>query len=398
MKSIPVVESPIGELHCRDRLTLAAIISERPFEPWSGRHLKTVFILGAGASQQAGAPLMFDFLDRARDLLRLKTPGVVQAQKELEDVFNAISDLQGVHSKSYLDLNNIEIVFGAIEMALLLRKLGTRDYKDVKKLRDSLITLIFKTLEHSIKFPVEQGHIVPPAPYKQFMEVLASALKNQPSQDPHEFAFITFNYDLCLDQALHFSGVRYDYFLNTPEKPSVVPLLKLHGSINWGQYQASPGELVIEPWPISQVNFNAVSHVPHVFYNLGSNMNGIGLGGGITLQGPPIIVPPTWNKDSYHGQLSNVWAAAAHQLSTAQNIIVIGYSLPETDSFFRYLYALGSESATQIRNFVVIDPDPTDKVFPRFRTLIGRGIESRFRPLRATFWDGLGTIRTILNS
>ncbi len=290
--------------------------------------------------------------------MRLKTPGVVQAQKELEDVFNAISDLQGVHSKSYLDLNNIEIVFGAIEMALLLRKLGTRDYKDVKKLRDSLITLIFKTLEHSIKFPVEQGHIVPPAPYKQFMEVLASALKNQPSQDPHEFAFITFNYDLCLDQALHFSGVRYDYFLNTPEKPSVVPLLKLHGSINWGQY----------------------------------------LGGGITLQGPPIIVPPTWNKDSYHGQLSNVWAAAAHQLSTAQNIIVIGYSLPETDSFFRYLYALGSESATQIRNFVVIDPDPTDKVFPRFRTLIGRGIESRFRPLRATFWDGLGTIRTILNS
>jgi len=36
VKSIPVVENPIGELHCRDRLTLAAITGERPFEPGSG--------------------------------------------------------------------------------------------------------------------------------------------------------------------------------------------------------------------------------------------------------------------------------------------------------------------------------------------------------------------------
>ena len=341
---------------------------------------------------------MFDFLDRAQDLLRVKEPGIVQAQKEFEDVFNAISELQGVHSKSYLDLNNIEIVFGAIEMALLLRKLGARDFKDIKKLRDSLITLIFKTLEHSIKFPVERGLILPPVPYKQFMDVLARAVRDQPHQDPHKFSFITFNYDLCLDQALHFSGVRYDYLLDAQEKPDVTPLLKLHGSINWGQSRAPSGGQVIAPWPISEVNFNALSHLPHVIYDLGSNMNARGIGGGITLQGPPVIVPPTWNKESYHGQLSNVWASAAHQLSTAQNIIVIGYSLPETDSFFRYLYALGSESATRIRNFVVIDPDPTETVFSRFRTLIGRGIESRFRPVRASFKEGLQTIHTILGA
>ena len=31
---------------------------------------KTVFILGAGASREAGAPLMFDFLDTAENIMK----------------------------------------------------------------------------------------------------------------------------------------------------------------------------------------------------------------------------------------------------------------------------------------------------------------------------------------
>lgn len=160
--------------------------------------MKTMFVLGAGASQMAGAPLMADFLDRAQDLLRTKTKGVIEAKDQFEDVFNAISELQGVYSKAFLDLNNIEIVFGAIEMGLLLKRLGTRDEASITKLRNSLITLIYKTLEFGIQFPVRVNGVGPPEPYDRFMSILEGVEKGQPPQDPHKFSFVTFNYDLCL--------------------------------------------------------------------------------------------------------------------------------------------------------------------------------------------------------
>ena len=52
--------------------------------------MKTVFILGAGASRAAGGPLMSDFLDYSEKLIRLKRDGVIQAKKAFDDVFDAL--------------------------------------------------------------------------------------------------------------------------------------------------------------------------------------------------------------------------------------------------------------------------------------------------------------------
>ena len=59
---------------------------------------------------------MTDFLDIADNLVRTKDPGIQDAQKEFDDVFHAIAELRTVYAKSYLDVDNIEILFGAIEM------------------------------------------------------------------------------------------------------------------------------------------------------------------------------------------------------------------------------------------------------------------------------------------
>jgi hypothetical protein len=37
-----------------------------------------------------------------------------------------------------------------------------------------------------------------------------------------------------------------------------------------------------------------------------------------------------------HTGLSSVWRAAATHLAEAENVFIIGYSLPDTDEFFRY--------------------------------------------------------------
>ena len=61
-----------------------------------------VFILGAGASKLAGAPLMADFLDVAHDLW--KTGRIPSDDKNFSIVYKGLSSLQQVHSKSQLDI------------------------------------------------------------------------------------------------------------------------------------------------------------------------------------------------------------------------------------------------------------------------------------------------------
>ncbi|MCX6641568.1 MAG: hypothetical protein NTW14_13970 [bacterium] len=90
----------------------------------------------------------------------------------------------------------------------------------------------------------------------------------------------------------------------------------------------------------------------------------------------PEIIPPTWNKGQNLNSPVKVWKQAAKELSEAKEIIVIGYSLPESDLFFRYLFALGTDSTTRIERFIVCNPDI--KVKEKFEKIIGRGIESRF--------------------
>ena len=84
--------------------------------------MNNLFILGAGASKSAGGPLMADFLDIADNLVRTRDDGIQNAKKEFDDVFDAISELRTVYAKSYLDVDNIEVLFGAIEMGDIARE------------------------------------------------------------------------------------------------------------------------------------------------------------------------------------------------------------------------------------------------------------------------------------
>jgi len=299
--------------------------------------MKTVFIFGAGASRQAGGPLMDDFLDRAHDYYRRNKLTRDETTQCFEDVFNAISELSRIHSKSYLDLDNIEILFGAIEMAHLTGKFGDRDQDSIKGLRESMITLIVTTLENHIHFRVEGGDlkprkVLPPQPYGHFVKVLQDIKQNEDPNDRHEFSFLTFNYDVCLDFALTYKKFPFSYCLDENDEKYRSPLLKLHGSINWGYCEECkkiiPGNFDDARWPglpgTDKAIFTSGSYLDSFLKESHEHL----------IEGPPLLVPPTWNKTTYHNSLSRVWKNASKELGTADKIIVIGYSLPETDSFF----------------------------------------------------------------
>jgi predicted amidohydrolase len=97
-------------------------------------------------------------------------------------------------------------------------------------------------------------------------------------------------------------------------------------------------------------------------------------------------------KGKFHNGLSLVWRTAASHLAKAENVFVIGYSLPETDEFFKYLYALGTVGDSIFNTFTVVDPDP--RVFDRFKKLLGPTARECFSAFDIRFADSTSTIRT----
>lgn len=187
-----------------------------------------VFILGAGASVDSGAPLMGTFLERADQLHRQNLPGL--DHRAFEQVFQAISKLQAVHSKATLDLDNLATVFGALEMAKVIGLFPGMSGEEIDALYVSFKKLIAETLEESVQFEFSGNQIRPSNSYSEFAEVLSGLTRGH---RPRNCSVITFNYDVALDYALTFHGVPFDYCLDTPADNQVVPYLKLHGSLNW---------------------------------------------------------------------------------------------------------------------------------------------------------------------
>jgi NAD-dependent SIR2 family protein deacetylase len=343
---------------------------------------KTIFILGAGASKEAGAPLMIDFLDVAHDIWKLGSVGA--DSKSFETVFRGISALQQVHSKSQLDIQNLESIFASFEMAQILGRLGNFSKGDIPNLLPSLRRLIVKTLEHKLTFPINNKVIKPPYPYSRFISLI-SYLKKQ-VQPQHSIAIITFNYDLALDYAFYFHSMEINYALGDGEETNTIPLLKLHGSMNWG-YCPVCKEIV--PWRLKEF---FIKYPPIIYPNetyqrleIGSRISGNIHECKNPMDSEPVLVPPTWNKSEYHQKLTSVWARAAKELSEAENIIVIGYSLPPTDQFFNYLYALGSTGETLLKRFLVFNPDNSGTIERRFKELLGPGAEQRYEYISETF-------------
>lgn len=349
------------------------------------------FILGAGASRQCGAPLMFDFLDVASDLLRANA--VQEKRAEFEKVFSAIGDLQVVHSKSQLDLNNIESIFTVLELGRIIQRVPGLTADQIPSIIAALKDLIVKTLEVTIPFPTKGRYIGVPKPYEEFAKLLKHLIAE--AHPRRSVSVLTFNYDIAVDMALYRAGLGPDYVISAPPRhDQPIPLLKLHGSLNWAT-ETSTGAIR----PLHLANY-------FQYYRL----DGFGEGGDVRVpigsqlaeyfksnaslqvNREPLIVPPSWNKADYHAALSDVWAHAARHLSEAEHIFILGYSLPETDSFFRHLYALGSVGTTPLRRIEVFNPDQSGETDARFQALLGPGAKARYRYHTLTFENAIPLI------
>jgi NAD-dependent SIR2 family protein deacetylase len=260
-------------------------------------------------------------------------------------------------------------------MAKTLNKFADYSPGQIDALVEAMKSVIVKTIENKLLLSPITPPFFAPDPYGRFANLI-EALRNE-AEPRQTVAVISFNYDMALESAFYLKGIQIDYGLGEQGDGEGVPVLKLHGSVNWayckGCKRIVPWDLdsYLEKFPIRARGFGKKVSLP-----IGSSISEYKHCEGADVEPEPVLVPPTWNKGEYHGVLSSVWRRAAEELGEAQSIFVIGYSLPLSDYFFRHLYALGSVGKGTIRRFWVVNPDV--EVGLRFRELLGLEAQERF--------------------
>ena len=163
---------------------------------------------------------------------------------------------------------------------------------------------------------------------------------------------ISFNYDCLIDAALKTSankkwnassGYGIDFSGNVDKwhehkgkkgkkAKQSIKLLKLHGSLNW------------------KIGSNSKIELRDYQARYGTNDRSFNE-----------IIPPVWNKDiSERSHFNKIWEQARIALQNANTLVIIGYSLPDTDLLSQALLQIDTAKKrnSNLKTLTIVNPDP----------------------------------------
>ncbi len=261
---------------------------------------KTVYVLGAGASQHSGAPLLRDFLLGVR-ILR-ESNSTLRFKDSFDRVFEWIDGLRASSYYVEFDLDNLEHVFSLAEMS---RQLGLNKGDEIST---DLRRVIMETLDNTCRVRWYKPDFEPDHSYFRFAlclaELNAQRVKsaNQLEGSLEKDAVITFNYDVMLDYAMQWHKMNPEYCLNSDASPTSFRLLKLHGSANWAICKTCSGKppSVVKAYPMRPGENPPPDLVHGEYYPLRMVTHILS---GLTCPHchdpskiESLIIPPTWSK------------------------------------------------------------------------------------------------------
>jgi hypothetical protein len=300
---------------------------------------KVVYILGAGFSAPLGLPVMNNFLLKAKDMY------AADARKyaHFAEVFNKINSMAVAKSYYEADLFNIEEILSILEMTERLAGGETKTF--VNFLCDVIdyYTPDIPTPE----FRSANWYDTVLGQWNNYFTFACSLLgirlwlprdssgngvvdiERLPNRTC-EYSVISLNYDVVLElmaEAVNnMTEIRnITCAFSKPSKKDelgeqkiIVPLAKLHGSAK-GRH----------------------------------------------------VIAPTWNKGLESDRaILEAWRLALDLLRTANHIRVIGYSLPESDAYIRYLLKAGTIDAPHLKSFDLICSDSSGRTHERYDAFV----------------------------
>lgn len=290
--------------------------------------------------------------------------------------------------KTIAAAENLEWFFSTLDMGELVKGLGRLTTTDLAETRQSLIRLIAATLERTqaIQYSKIENTLVRPIASLGYRDLVALISKLQSVRSDHRFGVITFNYDLGLEIALSAFGKDWYYPLDTINDNRGIAVAKLHGSLNWLRDSKScvvPVDLRIDeftkskieqPPPGRSLTFPAWERMREYAQRH-------------CLDPIPVIVPPSENKAGSRATLKTLWESAGMLLSRANVIVFIGYSMPDTDQFFKHFWSLGGYSEAEWKHVVAIDK--SSHSISRIQALLAGYARDRFKQIQGDACNGI---------
>ncbi len=300
---------------------------ERPYEVRSQETTnKSVILLGAGASAAAGCPLARGFIDKARDLLAGRY--LEDDEREnIEFIVDRYNEFWRRLRYTEEDLENIENLLALADLEQFVEPANSDLHVRIRTFIETVLSRTGKLPNPSSYRWLDRSNQNPEAPYLGLVEFAARL--------PGQVTMITLNYDCLLEYTCHCTGVSFAYpspgGVDSPEK---LQIIKLHGSLNWGQC-STPGcglgtKTVVCPleFVTSGSDTGWVRRVKPKCAECGQLLD-------------PMIIPPIGFKNLSSDHLKATWQAAYRHLSQAESLMALGYSLPPSDGHVRNLLHLG---------------------------------------------------------
>lgn len=263
--------------------------------------LNTIIFLGAGASKTQGAPLQNElFLEYFREFKDRKDANY----NILEDFFSKTYNINVRDANLY---PTFEEILGLLYTA---QRNQLSFYYDIDKIKEAIIFSVGETLDKKMDQKTT------------YHERLIRNLGEINRLD--EITFVTTNYDMLMDRAIHKNKLNIDYGIYStdyfPESPEI-PLYKIYGSLNWLYCDVCD-------------EFYASSNDKSILKNMVDNkLRCEGCGNRYQI----LLVPPTYYKEITNYHLNYIYHCLNKKLYEVENLIFCGYSLPDADIYIKFI-------------------------------------------------------------
>jgi hypothetical protein len=323
-----------------------------------------VIILGAGASVDAGIPMLSNFVQVMWEIaLRGSIEGNKLTDSDMEIFKNAVKvrdELDQYHGRARFDDRNIEDILSILTFNLYEKK------KIDQNRMDWIIKAIERTIELSCKVNFDEtknaiqnnGDVV----YRDFWCALLKWY-NIENKFP---TIISFNYDLVLERALFQIFNNYSYASEDIFKSKVINInyyYKYNPSLSYKivqqEYYGDFGQRNNIGTRLIQNDEETNNGIDIDILKLHGSLNFNSLAGlenhSTVVSEKPLILPPVFNKNTSVG-MEPIWKRALECLRKTKNVIFVGYSLPQTDIYIQYFLKAGLGPNNNLNKIFVYNP------------------------------------------
>lgn len=313
--------------------------------------MKTVYILGAGFSVDAGAPTQAEIIQSAFSLYKSDRNNF--NSEKFEEFTNFLRYQLNI-SEECFSSTDLEDIFTPLDRCLAENSQFRGISLDkIMKVRESVFYVVGRTIQILLNKTTKS---------KDYIDNFAAYLTKKSSvrvnvrykrEDP--VSVISTNWDILLDNSIYkylqdnsnYDGVvDYCCYISSKDENdfTVVPgleklgrggfnvkLLKLHGSLNWLQCPRCARLYCKFYLKYAMQNFDSPVSCRHCDRNFPEE-------NGKHLLSQNLIMP-TYLKNLSNPQYRIIWQNAGIEISEADKIVFIGYSLPYADFEMRQLLA-----------------------------------------------------------